>query len=303
VRVDRSNGTAWVLKQALAKLRTKVDWFSDPARIHREALALRHLPELVPQGSITPLIFEDEDAHLICMEAVPEPHENWKTMLLAGRVEPGHVEQFARMLAGIHGGSARSADALQPVFADRSFFETLRIEPFYAYPASRVDGSAGFLDRLIDECRASAFSLVHGDFSPKNVLVRDGRLILLDHEVSHWGDPAFDIGFAMAHLLSKAHHLANAREAFVRAARRFWQTYCTSTGMAPWKSGFDSRAARHALGCLLARVAGRSTLEYLNDEARRVQRDAVVEMMTSEEAPADPGEVIDGFVGRVRRGG
>src|SRR5687768_18614144 len=81
VLVERASGEAWVLKQALAKLRVKVDWFSDPARIGREALALKYLPELAPPGAITPLVFEDPSHHLLAMRAVPQPHENWKTML------------------------------------------------------------------------------------------------------------------------------------------------------------------------------------------------------------------------------
>src|SRR5436190_2229159 len=98
VLVERRSGESWVLKQALAKLRVKVDWFSDPARIHREALGLKYLAKLAPPGTITPLIFEDESNHLLAMAAVPQPHENWKTMLLAGRLEMQHVEQFAAIL-------------------------------------------------------------------------------------------------------------------------------------------------------------------------------------------------------------
>src|SRR3712207_654392 len=85
VLVERPTGEAWVLKQALEKLRVSVDWFSDPERVHREALGLRWLQELAPPGSITPLVFEDHEHHLLAMEAVPEPHENWKTMLLEDR--------------------------------------------------------------------------------------------------------------------------------------------------------------------------------------------------------------------------
>src|SRR5690349_9401622 len=73
---------AWVIKQALPKLRVKVDWFSDPARVHREALGLRWLERLAPPGTITPLMFEDREHHLIAMEAVPRPHENLKDLLL-----------------------------------------------------------------------------------------------------------------------------------------------------------------------------------------------------------------------------
>src|SRR3954469_24322059 len=83
VLIERASGEAWVLKQALAKLRVNVDWFSDPARIAREALGLWHLPQISPPGTITPLIFEDLPNHLLAMVAVPQPHENWKTMLLA----------------------------------------------------------------------------------------------------------------------------------------------------------------------------------------------------------------------------
>src|SRR5205823_2384351 len=79
VLVERPSGEAWVLKQALSKLRVAVDWFSDPARIHREALGLKYLAELAPPGTITPLVFEDAGHHLLAMEAVPQPHENWKT--------------------------------------------------------------------------------------------------------------------------------------------------------------------------------------------------------------------------------
>jgi aminoglycoside phosphotransferase (APT) family kinase protein len=97
---------------------------------------------------------------------------------------------------------------------------------------------------------------------------------LLDHEVIHFGDPAFDIGFSMAHLLSKAHHLKAARPAFAAAAQHYWRVYAQGGGL-----GAESPSVRHTLGCLLARVAGRSRLEYLNQEERYIQQNAVVSLM------------------------
>jgi aminoglycoside phosphotransferase (APT) family kinase protein len=88
------------------------------------------------------------------------------------------------------------------VFADRSFFESLRIEPYYRYAASRAPDADPFLRTLVEDTRREVHTLVHGDYSPKNVLVREGRLVLLDHEVAHFGDPAFDVGFSTTHLLS-----------------------------------------------------------------------------------------------------
>ena len=101
VLVQRSSGETWVLKQALPKLRVTVDWFSDPARIEREALGLTWLGKLAPPGSIPHLVFEDRAHHLLAMQAVPQPHENWKTRLLAGRVEAAYVTQFAELLVPV----------------------------------------------------------------------------------------------------------------------------------------------------------------------------------------------------------
>lgn len=281
VWVRRAHGPAWVLKQALSKLRVSVDWFSPPERIHREALGLRWLSVLTPPGAVPALAFEDRVHHLIAMEAVPRPHENWKTLLLAGDLALPLVTEFARLLAAIHRHAWERRDKLAEIFADRSFFESLRLEPYYGYAATQVPAAADFLGRLIAETRARRHTLVHGDFSPKNILVQGGRLVLLDHEVIHWGDPAFDLGFALTHLLSKAHHVRARREAFAAAARTFWREYRTAVGDAPWVGDLESHAVRHTLGCLLARVAGRSPLEYLTEPERAAQRAAVLEVMAS----------------------
>jgi len=301
VLVERASGEAWVMKQALAKLRTKIDWYSDPARIHREALGLKYLEQLAPPGSITPLIFEDQQNYILAMRAVPRPHENWKTMLLAGRVETTHVEQFATILSRIHGASERRGDELKSAFGDQAFFRSLRIEPFYQYTAGRIVESKAFYADLIEESLARRVSLVHGDFSPKNVLVRAGTLVLLDHEVIHWGDPAFDVGFAAAHLLSKAHHLPGHRAAFSDAASTFWRTYGKSLGAVSWSDAHAKLASRHALGCLLARVAGRSPLEYLSEQERERQHAVVVDLMRS--PPADLQATIDEFIRGISHAG
>jgi hypothetical protein len=101
--------------------------------------------------------------------------------------------------------------------------------------------------------------------------------VLLDHEVIHWGDPAFDLGFALAHLLSKAHHLQNSQ--LVQAARQFVEVYALTVGPIYWDANMQAFAARHMLGCLLARVAGRSPLEYLTPQEQSRQQQIVVALM------------------------
>jgi 5-methylthioribose kinase len=295
-RAPAGPGEAWVLKQALPKLRVPVDWFSSPARIHREALGLRWLARLAPPGTITPLVFEDHDRHLLAMRAVPQPHENWKAMLLAGRLDGDHVAQFGRLLGTIHRAAYQQREQVAPAFDDRSFFESLRLEPYYGYTATQAPEAAPFLGALVEETRARRLTLVHGDYSPKNVLVHRGRLVLLDHEVIHFGDPAFDLGFSLTHLLSKAHHLPEHRDEFGAAARQYWQVYRRALGPVPWADELEARAVRHTLGCLLGRVAGRSPLEYLDAGERARQRAAVLALLP------DPPETVSDLVSRFLAG-
>ena len=297
VLVERPNGEAWVVKQALAKLRVQVDWFSSPERIHREALGMRWLEQIAPPGTTTPLVFEDHEHHLLAMEAVPQPHENWKMMLLAGRLELDHVEQFARLLGTVHRVSHERKAEIEPLFGDRGFFESLRLEPYYVYTGSQVPEASAFIDVLVDETRSHRDTIVHGDYSPKNVLVHGGRLILLDHEVIHLGDPGFDLGFSMTHFLSKAHHVVDCREAFRQAAVHYWETYRKTIGDATWLGDLEPRAVRHTLGCMLGRVRGRSPLEYLSTEERTRQADAVIALMA--DPPSTVAELADRFVSAI----
>jgi 5-methylthioribose kinase len=270
---------AWVLKQALPKLRVEVDWFSAPERIHREAIGLVLLRKLLGPGHIPALVFEDRRQHVLAMHAVGKPHKNWKQLLLAGQVEFDYVVEFARMLAHIHCQGWKQAERWKSELEDKTFFETLRVEPYYEFTAVQVPEAAEFMQQLATSARQANTTLVHGDYSPKNILIRRGRLVLLDHEVMHWGEPAFDVGFAMTHLLSKAHHLPAHRSQFAQAAALFWDSYVQQLQGVPWKKQVVSQSARHLMGCLLARVAGRSRLEYLSDAARRRQRMAVLRLI------------------------
>src|SRR5580704_5685328 len=101
VRVMWADGHGCVLKQALRKLRVSADWFSSPERIQVEAEALRWLNRLAPPGTTPSFAFEDKANYLLAMEAIPEDHENWKSVLLSGRIDPSHFEQFGTVLGTI----------------------------------------------------------------------------------------------------------------------------------------------------------------------------------------------------------
>ena len=169
---------------------------------------------------------------------------------------------------------------MRPAFGDQVFFRTLRLEPYFGYTAQRVPKAAHFLEGLCRDLEPIAVTLVHGDYSPKNVLVRqDGELTVVDFEVAHLGDPAFDVAFSLAHVLSKARHLPLVRSSLLDAARRYWATYDSGSRGAPWWAGVEHRAARLTIGCLLARVEGRSQLEYLATSEKAAQKAAVLTLL------------------------
>jgi 5-methylthioribose kinase len=235
--------------------------------------------------------------YLMGMEAVPEEHENWKSVLLAGRIVPDHFEQFGSLLGTIHRRSSESIAEVGELFADTTYFETLRLEPYYLYAAETTPQAALFLNDLVKRTLQHKDCLVHGDFSPKNTLIHRDKLILLDYEVVHVGDPAFDVGFALTHFLSKAHHLPAERSRLASAAELFWQTYREGITQLAWAQDLEPRVVSHTLGCLLARVAGKSPLEYLTPAESMRQRDAVLALMR--EPPTEVSELIHELICQI----
>ena len=176
-----------------------------------------------------------------------------------------HVLTFAQILAAIHSHSNADSESFREMFGDRTWFESLRLEPYYEYSAEQVPEARLFLKELLEETRDTQVALVHGDYSPKNVLIHGDRFVLLDHEVAHFGDPAFDVGFSLTHFLSKAHHCGDMRSQFLESATLYASNYLELVKACSFHQGLEGRTCRHTLACLLARVAGRSPLEYLTE--------------------------------------
>jgi len=282
VKVERSDGPPLVVKQALDRLRVSADWRCDPSRIHREALGLRLMPAIISAECAPAFVFEDEELHLLGMECIPAPCETWKSRLLEGRVEVPLARRFGRLLGCLHAAGEKRREIWPLELLDQSFFYALRVLPYYAHAAAQVPESAAFYSRLQKEMGGVRLTLVHGDFSPKNVLVIGDRMVLLDYEVIHVGDPAFDVGFAFTHLLAKAlafHGRTGPEDQYLAAGRACWEAYKEAAGGLLAHSDYEARAVRHTAGCLLARVEGKSPLEYLTPAQRTRQRQLALRLM------------------------
>jgi 5-methylthioribose kinase len=297
--VTPAGAPAFVVKQSREQLRTKADWFSRLDRIWREIDVMRTLYPLLPPGGVPRILFEDRDNYLFGMEAVDPQHTVWKGELLEGTADPVIAIASAELLAAIHRETAGRAD-LQHHFGDREVFDQLRLDPFYRRLASVHADLKPRLDRLIDETLARSDSLVHADFSPKNLLIVRAPnappvVTLVDYETGHYGDPAFDLGFFLSHLLLKT-VLHERRSDYRTLAHRFWSHYRNSLGLIGETPGFvrgelDRRAIAHLAACMLARVDGKSTVDYLSasqhNAVREYTRDILLDPPHTLEAAFD----------------
>ncbi len=269
VLIESAKGR-WVLKRALPKLKTAQAWTADVRRVLREADALAYLAPRLEPGAVPRLVARDDARFLIVMEAAPPSARNWKELLMSGAADPGVAGRAGALLGEIHGRTAGDPEA-ERRFGAASNFSELRLDPYFGSAARARPECAGALDRLVRKLRSRRVCLVHGDYSPKNMLVAEGRLVLLDYEVVHWGDPSFDATFCLAHLLLKALRFPERSAAYLDLADAFTKGYRTR---APgWLADATLGDAPFVLGgMLLARVDGKSPVEYLTTPR---QKDAV----------------------------
>ena len=190
------------VKRALPKLKVAADWFAPVERNANEAawfdVVGRFLPEAVPQ-----VLAEDARAGVFAMEYLPEAdYPNWKAQLREGIVSIETAAEVGRRLARIHSVTAADAN-LRARFASDAIFHAIRLEPYLLATANAHPELAPRLRQLAEVTASTKLALVHGDVSPKNILIGPRGPVLLDAECAWWGDPAFDLAFCLNHLLLK----------------------------------------------------------------------------------------------------
>jgi 5-methylthioribose kinase len=245
---------------------------------------------LLPAGAVPRILFEDRENYLFAMDAIDSRHIVWKKELLAGRIRPEVALRLADYLAAIHRGTHGNPQVARQ-FEDREVFVELRVDPFYRHVARVHPEIAGPIDALIDEMWQTRACLVHADFSPKNVLLVDfadggPEITLVDFETAHYGDPAFDLGFFLSHLMLKGIRAGANADAYLQLARAFWENYSLATGSLASLPAFEPanlerRVVGHLAGCALARVDGTSPVDYLpHTWQRELVRSVCLRVMT-----------------------
>jgi len=275
---------AVVVKQALPKLRVNDEWLSRVERSATEARAAAVLYRLLPQGSVLPPLHVDQARSLFVMPSAQSGAETWKAKLMRGELSSETARTVGHLLGVMHRRS-RDEPALQQEFADRQDFMALRVDPYLYVTARRRPSLAAAIGRHTERMLSVRDCLVHGDYSPKNLLVsrdRPHNVILLDHEVTHWGDPSFDCAFCLTHLHLKACTFPALTHEFLRLAEEFWRSYLAAA--CPPDPTSRERDSIGLLGCILAaRVDGKSPAEYLTTEILRERVRALASTILQDE--------------------
>jgi len=254
-----------VVKQALPELKTKAKWVADQRRAIVEADAMRIYQSITPD-SVPELIDCDEANFTLTMSRLPNTCTNWKQDILEGRIHPEMGEKLGKILAKWHNTTAVDV-SIKAKFMEGELFEQLRVSPFYRAVAAKNPNLQAVINSLIEEITNEKIALVHGDFSPKNILATsDHSPIVLDFEVAHTGNPVFDLAFVSAHLLCKTIRTQSPAEkaAITKTAVNFLSYYREDTRISIAKT-----LPQHVALIALARVEGVSPVNYLDEPAQQ----------------------------------
>ena len=272
-RVELPAGPVCV-KRALPRLKVAALWEAPVERNRYEWEWLREAGRIAP-ACVPPLVAHDAEAGCFAMGFLdPAAHPLWKAQLRGGLARETTARAVGERLAAIHDATAGRA-RVRDRFATDAIFHAIRLEPYLAATAARHPDLADRLEAVLSRTADTKRALVHGDVSPKNVLIGPDGPVFLDAECAWYGDPAFDLAFCLNHLLLKCLWTPAAAPAFLRSFDALAETYLARVDWEP-RAAVEARAAQLLPALFLARVDGKSPVEYITAEAgrERVRRTA-----------------------------
>ncbi|NQU60029.1 MAG: phosphotransferase [Rhodospirillales bacterium] len=266
-RADLASGPVCV-KRALAKLKVPQDWRAPVERNTYEAAWFETVAAISP-GVVPRLLAQDRDAGMFAMEYLdPDNFKSWKDELLEGRADPGFAAEVGRNLGLIH-SATKGDEKIREQFPTDDIFHAIRLSPYLEATATKHPALKVPLLDLVRVTGATHQALVHGDVSPKNILIGPDGPVFLDAECAWYGDPAFDLAFCLNHMLLKCLAAPAATGAFLDCfsalAKAYLETVQNEVNE-EWAIEIETRTARLLPGLFLARIDGKSPVEYIDGE-------------------------------------
>ncbi|MDB5521476.1 MAG: aminoglycoside phosphotransferase [Tardiphaga sp.] len=259
-----AGGRTIAVKRALQKLRVARDWTVPTSRNASEVDWMRAAYDIA-SSAVPRILAHDPALGAFAMDYLdPAGHPVWKAELAAGRADPAFAARVGATIGAIHAATAHD-EAIAKRFANDALFHAIRLEPYLEATADAHPALVAKLMALSRETLAQKIALVHGDVSPKNILVGPNGPVFLDAECAWYGDPAFDLAFCLNHMLLKCVWRPCAAARFLACFDALSAAY---RACIDWEDPdrLEARAAALLPGLLLGRIDGKSPVEYITED-------------------------------------
>ncbi len=242
-----SSDKRWIFKQISSKLDGDKK-ISAAELLKREADCLVYLSDILHSRSAPQLVHSDPDNHICLMTGIPENTLSWDHNLVHRQVDADIAADVGSLLGSIHRLSYGDEKASQQL-GDKRLFSECRLDPIYIPITEKYPRFADQIGSHATALVTSSICFVHGNYIPENVLITQGRLLITDFEMGHFGHPSFDVCTMLAHLTLKIIQSWASKEDYLPLLGSFWNAYVRAASFE--SESWHERSFLPHLGCAL----------------------------------------------------
>ena len=266
----KTSNKQYCIKRALAKLTVKEDWYAPIDRNNYEVKYFTHCRVIQPY-SFPKILGHDSKNFILAMEWFDnKKFIVWKKKLLEKSVSLKDGKRIGKLLSLVHKSFYKKKQYEKIFLNDKTFYD-IRIEPYLRFTSKFYPEFYESYKKTINFLTKNKSTVIHGDFSPKNILLGKNFPVILDAETACWGNPAFDIAFFNNHIILKSIFNRKVFKSYLNLSNHFLKTYLANFSVVN-NSNFISKFITLQALLILARVDGKSPVEYFKKQHKAIAR-------------------------------
>ncbi len=260
----RTNKNNYCIKRSLKRLLVKKKWIANTNRIKFEYLWLKHCQSILKRNIPNTYEFNDKKKYIVMEYLKTSQYKTLKQLYFKRIININTIKLISKHLYTIHSNSSNYKTKKTFEGNYKNFYD-LRLDPYFNEVGRVYPKYKGYIKKINEDYIKNSSTLVHGDFSPKNILVDKNKIIYLDAECCNFGDPVFDLVFFTNHLLIKSIFFKDKSQEFIKLYLSFYKEYLSNLSTKNFNSYID-RIIKMTPIMLLSRVDGKSPVEYISQE-------------------------------------
>ena len=262
--VKTETGFEFCIKRALKKLTVKEDWYAPISRSNFEASYFKACHNVNPR-SFPKILGHDKKNYILAMEWFkPKKYILWKKQLLDVAFDIKDGVSISDILNKKHSYFNNKFNFKKEFENDKTFYD-IRIEPYIIFTSKSYPEHKNYFIDAAKSLVSNKKTLIHGDFSPKNILIGPDFPVILDAETACWGDPIFDLAFCNNHIILKSILNSTNKKKYMLLSKEFIENYINKINWED-KNSFIDRFFKLVPLLILARLDGKSPIEYFQDK-------------------------------------